>query len=243
MLKDGLSVENLVENMPTIFVQRNRDTNAIKGCWEGTVHDFVFKKDEKSRDAVKFAYTLGKEITSPPEYATISAGWHVIEEASAPQRRFAPPFIDDLIGTNDWQEFETYVSWLLKLLGIHNLFLFDKKNQAGRPDGFFKLGRWAVIYDATLNSDFIPSKNEQINNYCSQLKTGFIEYDGGIVDIRGSEKQVWLITKGKTHIVRKVDDITVREVSIQDLVDISEKRIIDNLDEDELSYALKSLGR
>lgn len=243
MLKGGLSAKNLVENTPTIFVQRNRNTNAVEGCWEGKVHDFVFKKDEKGRDAVRFSYSLEKEIACPPEYAAFPAGWHPIEEPPTPQRRFDPPFVHDLLATNDWQAFETHVSWLLKLLGVHNLYTLDKRNQPGRPDGFFKLGRSAVIYDATLNADFISTKKEQINNYCSQLKAGFLEYDGGSVDVRGCEKQVWIITKGKTRTLRKIDDIAVKEISVQDLLDLNEKRIVNNLDEDQLAYELKNLGR
>jgi hypothetical protein len=243
MLKGGLYAEKLIENTPTIFIQRNRDTGKIDGCWEGSVHSFVFTKDEKGRDAVRFHYTVKTEIDCPPEYATFSPGWYQIEEASSPpQRRFDPPFVEDLITTQDWQVFETRVYWLLKLLGIHNLYLFDKGNQPGRPDGFFKLGRSAIIYDATLNRDFIADKKEQINNYCSQLKTGFLDYDGGTVDVRESEKQVWLVTKGKTHTIRKVDDIVIREVSVQDLMDLNEKRIVDNLDEDQLAYELKIIG-
>ncbi len=243
MLKSGLSRTNLVENTPTLFVQRNWDTNAVEGCWEGKVHDFLFKKDEKGRVAVWFSYDLDRQVSLPAEYANFPVGWHCIENIPAQRHKFDPPFVSDLIDTNDWQIFETHVSWLLKLLGVHNLYAFDRENQPGRPDGFFKLGRSAIIYDATLNGDFVSAKKDQVNNYCNQFKAGYLDYDGGTVDVRECEKQVWIVTKGTTHILRRVDDITIKEVNVQDLLDLNEKRILENLHEDQLSYELRNLGR
>src|ERR1700674_73388 len=147
MLKGGLSPEDLVENTPTIFVDRNKDTNAIEGCWEGKVHDFIFKNDDKGRPAVLFRYGLETPITCPHEYLISPVGWHLVENKLITERRFDPPFVTDLLTTNDWQVFETHISWLLKLLGVHSLHGFSRENQPGRPDGFFKLGRSAIIYN------------------------------------------------------------------------------------------------
>src|SRR5712691_3205620 len=127
MLKHGLHAEKLVPNTPTIFVQRNRRTNAVEGCWQGRVYDFEYdKKDEQGRKKISFTYRLEKEITCPPEYEGFQVGWHLIEDDLAPEGRFNPPFVSYLLTTNDWQIFETYVSWLLKFLGIHNLYTFER---------------------------------------------------------------------------------------------------------------------
>ena len=108
-----------------------------------------------------------------------------------------------------------------RFLGIHNLYTFETRNQQGRSDGLFKLAHLVVIYDATLNTQFRSSKKEQINNYCSQLNRDFLEYEGGKIPVTGSDKQVWIITKGQTQTMDMIGDITVKEVSVKDLVNIN----------------------
>lgn len=240
MLKGGVSVDNLVENTPTILIDRNKMTQEIEACWEGKVSNFSHRADPKGRNAIYFRYSVDTAISCPPEYMAFTVGWHLVETSLTPRQRFDMPFMDEMLATRDWGEFETQVFWLLKTLGIHNLYKFDKKEQPGRPDGFFKLGHLAVIYDATLQTDFMRTKKEQINNYCGQLKKGDLEYKNGIVGVRESERQVWIISKGKTHVLTKVDDIVVKEISVQALIDLNKKRIENNLDENQLSDELKN---
>ncbi|MGK7943603.1 MAG: hypothetical protein AB4058_03960, partial [Microcystaceae cyanobacterium] len=81
-----------------------------------------------------------------------------------------PAFFNTLMTTNNWQEFEKNTYYLLKLLGIPIIYNFFNERQAGKADGFFKVGNLAVIYDCTLDQmNFEQNKSEQINNYCNCL--------------------------------------------------------------------------
>lgn len=63
-----------------------------------------------------------------------------------------PDFFGKLIATENWQEFEKYTYYLLKLVGIQTVYNFWGERQAGKADGFFKIGNLAVLYDCTLRS-------------------------------------------------------------------------------------------
>jgi cold shock CspA family protein len=78
---------------------------------------------------------------------------------------------------SDPAEFEDYTFMILRLLGIHSLYQYDKKNQAGRADGFFIIGSLAVMYDCTLRNTFEEHKKEQIENYVNKLKNSQITID------------------------------------------------------------------
>ena len=242
MLKQGLRAANLVPNTSTVFIQRDKTKNLVERCWQGTVYGFQNKDDGQGRKTVSFTYSLNNPITCPPEFEGYLAGWYPIEDALPPQGRFNPPFVEYLLTTNNWQGFETYVSWLLRFLGIHNLYTFETRKQQGKSDGLFKLAHLVVIYDATLNPEFRSSKKEQISNFCSQLNRDFLEYEGGKIHVTGSDKQVWIITKGQTQTIDMVGDITVKEISVQDLVNLNEKRMLKNLDEKQLANELEALG-
>jgi len=55
-------------------------------------------------------------------------------------------------------------------------------------------------------------------------------------------KQVWVITRGLlSRIIREQDKVTVKEVPIDELIKIYQKRIEDNLKEDELEDELKNI--
>jgi len=149
-------------------------------------------------------------------------------------------FFYSLLSTNNWEEFENLTFWLLKLIGIHKLHIF--KEQRGKPDGFFIFGNLAVIYDCTLEEKFEETKNQQIGNYCAQLKSGKLEHEKTQYDISQSQKQVWIISKGNPRIIKHVDDITVKEVPIHALIKIYKKRIEENMDEKELEKVLANVG-
>ena len=105
-----------------------------------------------------------------------------------------PAFFSRLPSTNNWKEFEEHTYYLLKLLGIQTAYNFLDERQAGKADGFFKLGNLAVIYDCTLDrGDIENSKSEQINNYCNRLKQGSIEISGSTTEeFYNYHKQVWI---------------------------------------------------
>ncbi|WP_228038268.1 hypothetical protein [Nostoc sp. LEGE 12450] len=77
---------------------------------------------------------------------------------------------------------------VLRLLGIHNLYQYDKKNQAGRADGFFIIGSLAVMYDCTLRRNFDEHKKEQIENYVNKLKNSQMTIDVRLTDGGGRKK-------------------------------------------------------
>lgn len=156
---------------------------------------------------------------------------------------FDPPFFEKLVSSGDWREFEQYTHYLLKLLGIQTVYTFVHDTQAGRPDGFLKLGNLAVIYDCTLDgSRFEDSKRDQIINYCNRLKQGSVELDGGrIEEFQQHHKQVWLITRGSSRRIRLVNDIVVKEVAIRDLIGIYKERLHNLTTDDDLETRLRNL--
>jgi hypothetical protein len=97
-------------------------------------------------------------------------------EAKAPDADLSPTFFEKLSPTGSWGEFEKYTCYLLKLLGIQTVYSFFGERQAGKADGFFKVGNLAVMYDCTLDRQNVEnSKREQLNNYCNRLSQGSIE--------------------------------------------------------------------
>ncbi|WP_026104141.1 cold-shock protein [Anabaena sp. PCC 7108] len=154
---------------------------------------------------------------------------------------------------SDPSEFEDYTFMILRLLGIHSLYQYDKKNQAGRADGFFIIGSLAVMYDCTLRNNFEEHKKEQIENYVNKLKNSQITIDfrltdGGVrkktLQIQGKNCQVWIISKNITRELYDVDGIRVKEVSVQDLIKVFNKRLYsDAFEEDELSANLAVIDK
>ncbi|WP_323196767.1 cold-shock protein [Nodularia harveyana] len=154
---------------------------------------------------------------------------------------------------SDPGEFEDYTFMILRLLGIHSLYQYDQKNQAGRADGFFIIGSLAVMYDCTLRNDFEEHKKEQIENYVNKLKNSQITIDfrltdGGVrkktLQIHGKNCQVWIITKNLTRELYDVDGIRVKEVAIPDLMKVFNKRLYsDAFEEDELSANLAVIDK
>jgi len=154
---------------------------------------------------------------------------------------------------SDPNEFEDAVFSLLRLLGIHSVYQYPREEQAGRADGCFVLGNLVVMYDCTLRTYFEEFKEEQIDNYVnklsnkSQLTVKIKKIDGGVgskeLQIKGKQRQVWIVTKGKTREIKDYDGIRVKEISIADLINVSIKRCKQlNYSEDILSSELFMLG-
>lgn len=154
-----------------------------------------------------------------------------------------PPFFDKLLSTHDWKEFEQYTCYLLKLLGIQAAYAFLGERQAGRADGFFKFGNLAVLYDCTLdNRDIEGSKKEQIINYCNRLKQGSIELSGETTaEFHDHHKQVWVITRGVSRRIKLINDIVVKEVSVQDIVKLYQERLRGTVSDEQLEIKLRNI--
>lgn len=238
MLKKGMSIDKIMENTPTIFIKlKSKHDKSAEKAWEGKVYGFKIKEDR-----IRFKVNIEKEIPIPPEYSNYLEGWYVEgseEEALSPRGIIYPPFFYILISTNDWREFERHTHNLLKLLGIHQIIEYEK--QRGQPDGFFKIGNLAVIYDATLMGDFEKSKETQIANYAGQLKASSLKYKNRTINIANCNKQVWIITRGSSRILEKVDNITIKEVPINKIIEVYSERIEKTIDEMELENKLKNL--
>jgi hypothetical protein len=64
------------------------------------------------------------------------------------------------------------------------------------------------------------------------------------LQIQGKNRQVWIITQNQTREFYDVDGIRVKEVSIQDLLKVFNKRLYsDSFEEDELSANLAVIDK
>lgn len=157
--------------------------------------------------------------------------------------RLHPQFFAELL-TVDWQQFERDTATLLKLLGIHNVHPFHEQEQAGRADGFFSSGDLAVLYDCTLAAHKIDEhKSEQINNYCNLLRSGRIEISADTIEdfSQCHQRQVWIITRNQTQRLRSISRIEVKEIAVQNLIELYERRLTTNISLLDLNYALAQL--
>lgn len=159
-------------------------------------------------------------------------------------------YIDEI---NNSDDFEDAVFLILRLLGIHSVYQFDRKKQAGKADGIFTIENLIVMYDCTLNHNFVEFKKDQIENYINklnqkeQLTVDILKVDGSssskMFKIENKKRQVWIITRGKTREINDYDNIKVKEVSIWDLIEFISMRIKDSsYDMDRLTSELILLG-
>jgi hypothetical protein len=273
LLKFDLQSHKLVENAPTLFIRVKEKPYEMEKAWFGYVSNFKPDVDNKGREIISFNVQIENELdlnealniiegidAIPQPKSKPTPGWYLVSQTKfqKPQikssiiipEEFAlyPLFFYNLIKTKDHFEFEDLVFQLLKLIGINNICKIDKKEQAGREDGFFVFGDLAVIYDCTLKTNF--NKEEQINNYCRRLDDEeklSCKSKGRPFNIKNKRKQVWIITRNKTQKIKdypcqNVKSILVKEISIYDLIEIYIKRIKENFFEDELEKILENLG-
>lgn len=149
-------------------------------------------------------------------------------------------------------EFEKLAFLLLRLLGVHTLYQYDSKNQAGRADGFFICDRLAVMYDCTLKSGFEKIKQDQVENYINKMRQSSITIDvktgektslNKTHDIQNKTRQVWIITKKETRDISETEGVVVREVSAMDLINLLEVKLnANNFRETELVKYLLDFG-
>jgi len=153
-----------------------------------------------------------------------------------------PPFFSTLNSTTDWREFEKGVFALIKLLGIHRAYRFPFENQKGKPDGFFRFGNLAVLYDCTLEASYQRSKETQMDNYCNQLKRGILNLDNRKFDFKSCEKYVWIVThSAKADFRRQFDEVMIKEVSVQKLIELFRERLLAEIDEKDLEKRLADI--
>jgi len=153
---------------------------------------------------------------------------------------FIPPVIDELINTSDFRKFEELTYYLLKLIGINEIIKIEPARAQGRSDGFFMIKNLAVIYDCKLSKKFIED-NAQPQNYLDQLQHGQISYSNKIYSFINHQKAVWFITKGSNRIIKSFNNIFVKEVTIESLINIYIERLEKNLNEIDLEHKLMNI--
>lgn len=165
-------------------------------------------------------------------------------------------------------DFEDFTFFVLKSLGISEIYAVPKYNAGGRADGIFKVSsvstnghKLEVIYDCTLKTTSVweQEKMTQINNYESQIIRSSTNinynfgstYSGKIVKQtisfnENADKQIWIITKGETRLIedKQSPDILIKEISIYDLMKLMKERYLDSafVKSDEIADNLKNLG-
>lgn len=248
MLRTGMSSKNYSENEPTIFIKLSESEPHIpENAWIGKVSNI-----SETNKIIHFTVHIEKSIEIPDKYKHLSAGWYFYADRSDQIQtskqivpnvsKFSSSFFDSLRKTSNYSEFEESIHVLLKYIGINDVYAFDQVKQAGRADGFFKIRNLAVIYDATLNQNFEVEKNQQIRNYVAALNSGLISYGDLNFTTTSLEKQVWIITKGKTRRLNIIDDIIIKEVSIETLMEVFVKKLQDmTINETEFVNLLRNI--
>jgi cold shock CspA family protein len=160
-------------------------------------------------------------------------------------------YINSLVLTNNTNEFEDCVFLLLRLIGINSLYQYDKKNQAGKADGFFIISNLAVMYDCTLRNSFQEHKKDQIENYVNKLEGSQLSFDLRLSEgksrqktlkIDGKSKQVWIITKNSSREITDYGNIKVKEVSVYNLVSLLKFKLdSDTIEEYDLAIRLSTI--
>lgn len=244
MLKGEMNESKLLSDTKTIFIKRDKGTRELEKAWIGEVSKLQ-KVAYVDNDRIRFKVRIEKEIDCPPKYTNYSEGWYIDEEEleeGVLEYPLDPPFFLELKSTNNWEEFEDGVFYLIRCLGIHEVHRFPKKDQRGKADGFFKFNNLAALYDCTLDSNFEKSKKIQIENFCDQLKKGKIEYGKRTIDVSRCNKNVWIITRGGEHrLIQQSDDVKVKEVPIEGIISLYRKRIIEDIDEESFEKGLQGL--
>lgn len=239
MFKGKMNIEKIKDCTPTLFIKINKSTGKFEKMWKGFVYNFKIEANK-----IKFKVKIDGEVENfPQKYLDYSKGWYIeeIEEEIPCDLIFFPPFLYILEKTNDWEKFEEYTYVLLKMVGIHKIIKFKK--QKGTADGFFKIRNFAVIYDCTLKGEFENEKKQQIKNYLNQLKQSEIKFENKTtINIQNCTKQVWIITRGTNRIIEKVDDITIKEIPVCDIIKIFKERLLkENVDEIWLEKELREI--
>lgn len=244
MLKSGVDPTNLFENARTIFIKLHNVTKKVEKAWEGTTSNF-----RNIGEKIEFSVNIEREIACPAEYAGFSEGWYgcvdkPTSRVSGTSDNLLPVFMNKLKSTDNWGIFENDTFMLLKSLGINDIYKFHQNDQRGKADGFFTFCGMSVLYDCTLDTNFIDSKKTQISNFCDQLKKDKIEIRSKKYTIGQHKRAVWIITQCKsTNLIEDIDGIKIKEVSVNDLIDLYVKRITTELNSEALEEAFIKLGQ
>ena len=247
MFKGDMNKDKLASNTETIFIKvESRSNPTIEKCWKGYVYDFTEKNNKKGQKVVSFRVKIQEQIDCPEKYSKYDIGWWSDEKElnlEGGNSILDPRFFSIIDFTENWAEFEKYSYYLLKCIGLHALYKFPLREQKGKADGFFIFGKLVVMFDMTLERGFEKSKEIQIENFCSQLKKSYIQYGNQKFTITNHAKQVWIITRGaNSRLIKKEDEILIKEVPVTKIEALYRKRLIDDIDEEGFERCLRDLG-
>ncbi len=251
-------IENIVENMDTIFIRIYRPQNT-KRAWRGRISNI-----EKNSTDTYFKVHLDHEIAIPLNIPNYSSGWYmhngniettpIISNASTASitsipsvlsnNNLEPGFFQLLRTTRDYRDFENYTATLLRVLGLNEVYTNPPQRQAGLPDGFFKIRNIEVIYDAKLNENYLNDSNQQISNYCHQLTEGNVNFGDISIKLNSdNDKFVWIITRGETGYIKTSNNVIVKEVNIETLFKLYNKRLNEGFHQNEFENLLRNIER
>ena len=231
----------------TLFIKLN-DLNKFEKSWVGYSSNFK-NESYNGKPAVRFEVSGLIENDYYPGLENYSNGWHlnknkyILESQSVSNLDFdlQPAFFNEM-QTCNWEAFELYSFYLLRLLGINDINKIPQSDNRGKADGFFKHNSFAVIYDATLDTNFVKNKEQQIENYINQLKKDKYTFNNSNYTIKEYQKQVWIITRGDAvKNIKSEDGIKVKEVPFKRLIEIYGERLTKEIDAVDLTELLKNI--
>ena len=249
VIKDNLGDGNWLAEATTLFIKRN-DDNTFERSWIGKSKNFRMDANG-GKTGIRFEVSDLKETVCPDEFKSYTNGWHLnkskvsfLPPTNTPvtNENLQPSFFKEMENCS-WDKFELHCFHLLRLLGINNIHKFPQASNKGKADGFFKIYTLTVIYDATLDDNYLPQKEQQIENYINQLKKDKIAFSPRSYTIKDTEKQVWLITRGAMVRNLRIEDlIKVKEIPYTKLIDIYLKRLQEEVVTDDLCDMLKNIA-
>ncbi len=231
----------------TYFVKMKQNiSNEIEHVYKGKVLD-VKKEGENLKFKVKLDNEI-KDLDILPIRLPTNPGWFLygierldkIQGWEKEHENLLPPFFKELQETKNWEKFEEFIYYLIKLIGINDIIRYNKSKQAGLSDGVFRIGKLVVIYDATLKD--IKDKHEQINNYANKLKSDKLNIDKNTLwEIKDKDKEVWIITQsGSSKLIRKEENVKIKQISVIDLINFYEMRLKEINNEEDLQKKLQN---
>ncbi len=250
LIKDGLETGPWPSEVSTLFIKLTKEKTHEK-CWTGKSKNFRVDPNN-GKTAIRFEVSDLKEVSCPDEYKNYRNGWHLnkirinnsqdsIKKFTQTYENLQPEFFKEMESCS-WEIFELNCFRLLRLLGIHDIHKFPQADNKGRADGFFKFFTLAAIYDATIDPNYLPAKEQQIENYINQLKKDKIRFLQRYYTIKDAQKQVWIITRGKQVKNLKIEDqIKVKEIPYTKLIEIYLRRLQEDIVMDDFCDLLENI--
>jgi hypothetical protein len=248
-IKYGITTSQFPEEATTLFIKTDSKGNFEKS-WLGISKNFRHDPN-RGNPAIRFEVENLKEVACPNTFKSFGIGWHLnrtdktieLSEISLHENdKMQPMFFKELQNCS-FGIFERYCFHLLRLIGIHDIHAIPVQSQQGKGDGFFRFYSLVVIYDATLAYDYQTIKEQQIANYVNQLHSEKIYFGTKGYTLRGTQKQVWTITRGTSvRLLKTEDDVKVKEIPYTKLIEVYNKRIGSETGAEEFCDMLKDLN-